>query len=240
MTTSFSDKTEVFADLYFNFQQEDATPKALVFREIKSFISNVFNQPSLEGMVDYYCDTIVGRVQVSEHFNRDKYAKRIESNLDPLFRFYQELDITERKVFLAMLTELTKINLKLNDVLNRLDAMQIAFLLRENEYDIYVPRLIDNFIFLSTEKKTKGFLYKSLAIEKRKLNSMGRWGDKADIEFDEHGSSAEDGFTSIHIIRRKSRKVSLEKRLDWGAAQILDIRSKFLEKYSGLYKTLSQ
>ena len=240
MTNSFSDKTEVFADLYFNFQQENETPKAVVFREIKNFISNVFNQPSLEGMVDYYCDTIVGRVRVSEHFNRDKYAKRIESNLDPLFRFYQELDITERKVFLAMLTELTKINLKLNDVLNRLDAMQIAFLLRENEYDIYVPRLIDNFIFLSTEKKTKGFLYKLLAIEKRKLNSMGRWGDKADIEFDEHESSAEDGFTSIHIIRRKSRKVSLEKRLDWGATQIVDVRNKFLNKYSGLYKDLSQ
>ena len=157
MTNSFSEKTEVLADLYFIFQSEVETPKAVVFREIKNFIFNVFNQPSLEGMVDYYCDTIVGRVQVSEHFNRDKYAKRIESNLDPLFRFYQELDITERKVFLAMLTELTKINLKLNDVLNRLDAMQIAFLLRENEYDIYVPRLIDNFIYLSTEKKNERF-----------------------------------------------------------------------------------
>ena len=240
MKTSFSEKTEIFADLYFNFQQENEIPKALVFREIKNFISNVFNQSSFEGMVNYYCETVVGRAQVSEHFNRDKYAKRIESNLNPLFRFYQELDNTERKDFLAMLTELTKINLKLNDVLNRLDALQIAFLLRENEYDIYVPRLIDNFFFFSTQKKTRGFLYQLLAIEKRKLNSMGRWGDKADIEFDEHESIAEDGFTSIHIIRRKSRKVSLEKRLDWGATQIVDVRNKFLNKYSGLYKDLSQ
>ena len=239
MKTSFSEKTEIFADLYFNFQQENEIPKALVFREIKSFISNVFNQPSLEGMVDYYCDTIIGRAQVSEQFNREKYAKHIKGKLLPLYKFYNELNEVEKKVFLAMLTELTKINLKLNDVLNRLDALQIAFLLRENEYDIYVPRLIDNFFFFSTQKKTRGFLYQLLAIEKRKLNSMGRWGDKADIEFDEHGSSAEDGFTSIHIIRRKSRKVSLEKRLDWGAKQILDIRSKFLEKHSGLYKAIA-
>ena len=239
MTNSFSDKTEVFADLYFLFQQENETPKAVVFREIKNFISNVFNQPSLEGMVDYYCDTIVGRVQVSEHFNRDKYAKRIESNLDPLFRFYQELDKTERKVFLAMLTELTRINLKLNDVLNRLDAMQIAFLLRENEYDIYVPRLIDNFIFLSTEKKTKGYLYQLLAIEKRELNSFGYWGEKEHIEFDELESKVDDDFTSIHVVRRRAKRVKLEKRLEWGAKQILDIRSKFLKKYNGLYKEMA-
>lgn len=239
MTTSFSKKTEIFADLYFHFQQENERPKAMVFREIKNFICDVFSKSSIEEMVDCYCNNILGKVKVSENFNREKYTKRIESDLNPVFRFYQELDKIDRKTFVAMLTELTKINLKLNEILNRLDALQIAFLLRENEYDIYVPRLIDKLLFLSTEKKTKGFLFRMLAIEKRKLNSMGRWGDKADIEFDEKGSSAEDGFTSIHIIRRKSRKVSLEKRLDWGATQIVDVRNKFIEKYSGLYKKMS-
>ena len=239
MTTSFSDKTEVFADLHFLFQPEDKTPKVLVFREIKSFISNVFNKPSLEGMVVYYCDTIIGRAEVSEHFNREKYAKHIEGKLLPLFKFYNELNGTDKKVFLAMLTEISKINLKLNNVLNRLDALQIAFLLRENEYDIYVPRLIDNFIFLSTEKKTKGYLYQLLAIEKRELNSFGYWGEKEHIEFDELESKVDDDFTSIHVVRRRAKRVKLEKRLEWGAKQILDIRSKFLKKYNGLYKEMA-
>ena len=132
MTTSFSKKTEIFADLYFYFQPEKERPKAMVFREIKNFISDVFSQSSLEEMVDCYCNNIIGKVKVSEHFNREKYIKRIESELNPLFKLHQELENKERKTFLAMLTELTKINLKLNDILNRLDALQIAFLLREN------------------------------------------------------------------------------------------------------------
>jgi len=239
MTTSFSKKTEIFADLYFYFQQEKERPKAMVFREIKNFISDVFSQSSLEEMVDCYCNNILSKVKVSEHFNREKYIKRIESELKPLFKFHQELENKERKTFLAMLSELTKINLKLNDVLNRLDALQIAFLLRENEYDIYVPRLIDNFFFLSTERKAKGFLFRMLDIEKRKLNSLGYWGEKDDIEFDELSRTEDEEFTSIQLVRRRSRRVRLEKRLEWGATQIVDVRNKFLNKYSGLYKVLS-
>jgi hypothetical protein len=78
-----------------------------------------------------------------------------------------------------------------------------------------------------------------LDIEKRKFNYLGYWGEKDDIEFDELSRTEDEEFTSLQLVRRRSRRVRLEKRLEWGATQIVDVRNKFLNKYTGLYKDLS-
>ena len=92
MKTSFSEKTEIFADLYFNFQQENEIPKALVFREIKNFISNVFNQSSFEGMVNYYLcafgnrQKMTGRLNVSNQWY--EFGVQISNDIWQFLKFF--------------------------------------------------------------------------------------------------------------------------------------------------------
>ena len=240
MMKSFSEKTELFSELYLHFLDGDVRSESDAFNNLKEFIFNLFNYASDVEMAYFYFDTVLSKNRRSENFNKEKYIENIRIKLQSVVHLYRIVNEGQRADVLKMLVDLNKAHQKINKVLNRLDALQIAYILRENEYDIYVPCLIDNFTVLTTVKKVRFFLIDLLGIEKKKLTSLGHWGERDDLIYKSLGNNSDENKTSLVVIQRRSRRVRLEKRLEWSSTQIVEIRNKFITKHSHIFKGLSK
>jgi hypothetical protein len=146
-----------------------------------------------------------------------------------------------------------KLYFKIDDILNLIDIMHIAFLLRKSEYDIYTDRIIQNLNnpMFNKVKRLKKYIIENIAAMGVcegvcvDLDRLGYWGDPLNSEYiptlTRHNNSSEESNdkTSADWIeaprKRKKKKIRLEDRIQWGAERMHFLIKKYKRKYSNIF-----
>jgi hypothetical protein len=175
------------------------------------------------------------------------WTKRILNDLDLYYKNHlSTLNKTAQKKEIQWAKDSVKLYYKIDEILNRVDVIQIAFLLRDSEYDIYTNRItqdLNNPMF-NTVKKLKKYIIKNIANGNcENLDEMGYWGVISNTEYvptivlhQRKDSESDENTTSDWIDaprkRRKKKKFRVEDRIQWGAEKMHPLIEKYKRNYA--------
>jgi hypothetical protein len=180
--------------------------------------------------------------------------KRWGSHIIELYETYRAMYLipqtkTQHKNNIRFIKASVKLYHKIDEVLNRVDVLRIAYILRMSEYDIYAERITVDLANprLKTAKKIKSFIIDNLVRGNPvTLDELGYWGDFSNVQYvptillsdDENETiSTEDSSLFINKKRkgRGPKRVRLEERIEWGAAEIHKLLTDYRKKYQSFY-----
>ena len=156
---------------------------------------------------------------------------------------------TQHKNNIRFIKASVKLHYKIDEVLNRVDVLGIAYFLRMSEYDIYTERITKDLANpkLKTAKKIKLYIIDNIVRGNPvKLNELGYWGDFSNVQYvptilltddENETTSTEDSSLFINKKRkgRGPKRVSLEERINWGAEEIHKLLTDYRKKYQSFY-----
>ena len=144
----------------------------------------------------------------------------------------------------------------MDEILNRVDVIGIAFILRSSEYDFYLNDMVEDLGIpkLSSVKKIKQYIIDNIVEGNcNSLDYKGYWGRPLNIKYtqtielkgpEEDNSNDEynyDEYDDTHDWenqpprRRGPARVRLEERIDWGAEQIHKLLTEYKTKFMSFY-----
>jgi hypothetical protein len=187
----------------------------------------------------------------------DKYVPenfRWRNRTIELFETYKAMYLgpltkTQRKKNIQFNKASLKLYYKIDEVLNRMDVLNCAFILRMSEYDIYLERMTEDLANpqFKTVKKIKSYIINNIVrgnfIE---LEDFGYWGNFSNVQYiptliisdDENKTIRVENDSLFTDKKRKGRgpkRVKLKDRIDWGAVKIHKLISDYRNKYDSFY-----
>jgi hypothetical protein len=158
---------------------------------------------------------------------------------------------TKLKNHIRLIKASVKLYYKIDEVLNRVDVLGIAYMLRISEYDIYTERITADIASpkLSSVPKIKKFIiYNLVEGNSAELDDYGYWGDISNVQYvpvlvlsdeDNENTTESDEDSSYWIDNpRRGRgpaRVRLEDRIDWGSEKIFALINTYKKAYSSFY-----
>jgi hypothetical protein len=157
---------------------------------------------------------------------------------------------TQQNNSIRFLRASVKLYYKLDEILNRVDVIGIAFLLRSSEYDIYLDEMVKDLgiLELSSVKKIKQYIIDNIVEGNcSSLDQLGYWGKPVNIQYiqtiqldfdDDNAEEDHDdanGWGNRPPRRRGPARVRLEERIDWGAEQIHKLLTAYISKFGSFY-----
>lgn len=156
---------------------------------------------------------------------------------------------TQHKNSIRFIKASVKLHFKIDEVLNRVDVLGIAYILRVSEYDIYTERITEDLANpkLKTAKKIKLYIIDNIVRGNTvTLDELGYWGDFSNVQYvptilltdyENETISTEDSSLFINKKRRGRgpKRVRLEERIDWGAEEIHKLLTDYRKKYQSFY-----
>jgi hypothetical protein len=163
---------------------------------------------------------------------------------------------TEQKNTIRFLKATVKLYYKLDEILNRVDVIGVAFILRSSEYDFYLNDMVEDLGIpkLSSVKKIKQYIIDNIVEGNcNSLDDKGYWGRPLNIKYvqsielkgsDEkydNDNYENDDYDDTHDWenrpprRRGPARVRLEERIDWGAEQIHKMLTEYKSKFMSFY-----
>lgn len=163
---------------------------------------------------------------------------------DALNMYFRLPDNTQRKNLIRCIKASVKLYYRIDEVLNRMDVLGAAFLLRMCEYDIYTERITADLSNpeLSTIKKLKDYiLYQIRRGDSSDLNVYSYWGEIENAYNDVSvlvlgDESDEDYWMDPKPKRGRPRMtVKLRDRIAWGAKRIHKLIGDYKKHYKHFY-----
>jgi hypothetical protein len=158
---------------------------------------------------------------------------------------------TKLKNHIRLIKASVKLYYKIDEVLNRVDVLGIAYMLRISEYDIYTERITADIASpkLSSVPKIKKFIiYNLVEGNSAELDDYGYWGDISNVQYvpvlvlsdEDSGNTTESDEDSSYWIDNPRRgrgpaRVRLEDRIHWGSEKIFALINKYKKAYSSFY-----
>ena len=180
--------------------------------------------------------------------------KRWVSHIIELYETYRAMYLlpqtkTQLKNNIRFIKASLKLYHKIDEVLNRVDVLRVAYILRMSEYDIYAERITKDLANpkLRTAKKIKLYIIDNIVRGNPvTLDELGYWGDFSNVQYvptilltdDENETTLEEDSSLFVNKKRKGRgpkRVRLEERIDWGAAEIHKLLTDYRKKYQSFY-----
>jgi hypothetical protein len=180
--------------------------------------------------------------------------KRWGSYIIELYETYKAMYLlpqtkTQLKNNIRFIKASLKLYHKIDEVLNRVDVLRVAYILRMSEYDIYAERITKDLANpkLKTAKRIKLYIIDNIVRGNPvTLDELGYWGDFSNVQYvptilltdDENETTLEEDSSLFVNKKRKGRgpkRVSLEERIDWGAAEIHKLLTEYRTKYQSFY-----
>jgi hypothetical protein len=164
------------------------------------------------------------------------FEEEIIKGLKWEYDFYNNLKSQrEKNLFKKFIYDSIQLYIKINEVFNRIDIFEVAFILREFEYDIYADEILNYLSEFQKAEKVKKCLIKRWQLTNKALEEKSSWGERDTISLDKKSTNNDD--ISFYSIKREKRKtLSLNKKLDWGANKIERFVGTFLKKYGVFLK----
>jgi hypothetical protein len=234
------DKARLFIDLggfLYDFEDKDR------YRKMNGLIDTFFSPLEPEKIQEEMKKMLPGYFGWNEH-NTESFEMAKLMYLGPQSK-------TKRRDTIRFIKASVKLFYKLDEVLNRVDVIGIAFILRSSEYDIYLDLIVEDIGIpaLSSVKKIKKFIIKNIVEGNcNDINSYGRWGrplnqkyilniqlkglDETDEDYDYDDTH---NWENRPPRRRGTARVRLIDRIDWGSEQIHKLLSEYKRNYAVFY-----
>jgi hypothetical protein len=211
------------------------------FRKMNRLIDVFFSTPKTEHIQEDM------KKILPEYFNWSEY--NTESFEMAKLMYLEPQSKTKRRNTIRFIKASVKLYYKLDEILNRVDVIGIAFLFSRFEYDIYLDLIVEDLgnPELSSVENIKKFIIKNI-VEGNwdSLDNFGRWGrpsninniqtinlkgldEEDDDDFDTHD------WEKHSPRRRGTARVKLEDRVDWGSEQIHKLLTKYKRNYALFY-----
>jgi len=213
------------------------------FRKINSLINKLLDAASTEELKTLLMELKSSNTRWLNYYLEGLEAHRfLHINLQPK---------TKLKNHIRFIKASVKLYYKIDEVLNRVDVLGIAYLLRISEYDIYTERITADIASpkLSSVLKIKKFIINNLVEgNSAELDDYGYWGDISNVQHvpvvvltdndSENASESHEDSNNWVKNPRRGRgpsKVRLEDRIDWGARKIFALINKYKKAYGSYY-----
>ena len=223
----------------YDFEEKDR------FRKMFKLIDAFFSTPEPDRIKEEMMKILPGHFGWND-YNTESFEMAKHMYLVPQSK-------TKRRNTIRFIKASVKLFYKLDEILNRVDVMGVAFILRSSEYDIYLDLMVEDIGIpaLSSVKKIKKFIIKNL-VEGNwdNMDSYGRWGrplnQKYIINIELNGSDETNGnydydydnpddWKNRPPRRRGTARVRLIDRIDWGAEQIHKLLTEYKRNYAVFY-----
>jgi hypothetical protein len=202
------------------------------FRKINQLIDDMFKPMPEDDL----------RKLIKEHSpNYFNWYKRTEEIIENAINMYFNTQTKkQRNNHIRYIKAAAKLYIRIDEVLNRVDVLGIAFLIRMCEYDIYSERITEDLACpkWSSVKKIRKYIIDDMADGTvSRLECYGFWGKISNAKYIPmlvlNDSEGEDKSDWIETPRRGRgpKYVMLKDRIEWGAERIFKLITDY-KKYN--------
>lgn len=162
----------------------------------------------------------------------EKHKLFYKTSLSDEHNFYQNIsDLKTKEIYKKFVFDSIELFLYFGRIFNKMDLLQIAYIFREFEYDIYAERILNNLVYFNSIPKVEQYIIKRLALKKTELEALSFWGFDDALEFDQLQTNNDD--KQLYTIKRKaSKKVKNIDKIKWGSEKIFKKIKTFRDKYA--------
>jgi hypothetical protein len=162
----------------------------------------------------------------------EKHKLFYKTSLSDEYNFFQYIsDLKTKEIYKKFVFDSIELFLYFGRIFNKMDLLQIAYIFREFEYDIYAERILNNLVYFNSIPKVEQYIIKRLALKKTELEALSFWGFDDALEFDQLQTNNDD--KQLYTIKRKaSKKVKNIDKIKWGSEKIFKKIKTFRDKYA--------